>query len=89
MKALITGGAGFIGSHLAERLLLAGDDVVVVDDLSTGRLENLSNIKSDEHFRFVQDNVRNSETMHVLIEQCDVVLYAYAARQSTRSCCAA
>ena len=79
MKALITGGAGFIGSHLAERLLQTGDDVVVVDDLSTGRLENLSNVKSDEHFRFVHDNVRNSETMHLLIEQCDIVFHLAAA----------
>ena len=79
MKALITGGAGFIGSHLAERLLQAGHDVVAVDNLSTGRLENLSNVKSDEHFSFVQDNVRNSETMHLLIEQCDVVFHLAAA----------
>ncbi len=79
MKALITGGAGFIGSHLAERLLQNRDDVVVVDDLSTGRLENLSKVNSDEHFRFVHDNVRNSETMHVLIEQCDIVFHLAAA----------
>lgn len=79
MKALITGGAGFIGSHLAERLLQAGHEVVALDDLSTGRLSNLDAIKSDSRFRFVYDNVRNEETMHILVEQCDVVYHLAAA----------
>lgn len=79
MKALITGGAGFIGSHLAERLLQTGHEVVTIDDLSTGSLDNLKNVKDNPGFRFVYDNVRNSETMHVLIEQCDMVFHLAAA----------
>lgn len=79
MKALITGGAGFIGSHLAERLLQTGHEVVAIDDLSTGSLDNLKNVKDNPGFRFVYDNVRNSETMHVLIEQCDMVFHLAAA----------
>ncbi len=79
MKALITGGAGFIGSHLAERFLQTGHEVLAVDDLSTGSLDNLKNIQDNPKFRFVYDNIRNSETMHVLIEQCDMVFHLAAA----------
>ncbi len=79
MKALVTGGAGFIGSHLAEKLLLGGYEVVAVDDLSTGSIDNLRGIESSPEFDFVYDNVRNSETMHVLIEQCDVIFHLAAA----------
>jgi UDP-glucose 4-epimerase len=79
MKALITGGAGFIGSHLAEKLLGAGHEVVAVDDLSTGSMENLRGVESNADFSFVYDNVRNAETMHILIEQCDVVFHLAAA----------
>lgn len=79
MKALITGGAGFIGSHLAEKLLSSGHKVVAVDDLSTGSIDNLRGIESSPKFDFVHDNVRNSETMHVLIEQCDVIFHLAAA----------
>ncbi|RKY08907.1 MAG: nucleoside-diphosphate sugar epimerase [Planctomycetota bacterium] len=79
MKALVTGGAGFIGSHLAERLLVSGHEVVAVDDLSTGSIDNLGGIESSRQFDFVRDNVRNSETMGVLIEQCDVIFHLAAA----------
>ncbi len=79
MKALVTGGAGFIGSHLADKLLEAGNRVVVVDDLSTGSIDNLRSIKKNPDFRFVCDNVRNRETMHVLVEQCDVIFHLAAA----------
>lgn len=79
MKALITGGAGFIGSHLSEKLLQIGHEVLVIDDLSTGRLENLKSVENNPKFRFIYDNVRNTETMHVLIEQCDVVFHLAAA----------
>ncbi len=66
MKALITGGAGFIGSHLAERLLQTGHDVVALDDLSTGSLSNLEAVLNNPRFRFVFDNVRNAETMRAV-----------------------
>jgi UDP-glucose 4-epimerase len=79
MKALITGGAGFIGSHLCERLLDAGQEVVALDDLSTGRLENLAAVSGQPRFRFVLDDVRNEQTMHLLIEACDVVYHLAAA----------
>lgn len=79
MKALVTGGAGFIGSHLSQRLLGMGHEVIAVDDLSTGNIDNLSSIQSDPQFSFVYDNVRNSETMHILIEQCDAIFHLAAA----------
>jgi len=79
MKALITGGAGFIGSHLAERLLSTGHDVVAMDNLSTGRLSNLDGVMTNPHFRFVLDDVRNSETVHVLVAESDVVFHLAAA----------
>ncbi len=79
MKALITGGAGFIGSHLSERLLGAGHEVTTLDNLSTGSLSNLDNVISNPNFRFVYDDVRNSETVHLLVEQCDMVFHLAAA----------
>ena len=79
MKALITGGAGFIGSHLADRLLADGHEVVVVDDLSTGRLENIEAARGHESFRFVQENVRHVTVMCDLVEACDVVFHLAAA----------
>jgi len=79
MKALITGGAGFIGSHLAQLLLLRGHEVIVIDDLSTGSRDNLDQSFPHPKFRFVYDNVRNSEIMHILIEQADVIYHLAAA----------
>ncbi|MBN2560823.1 MAG: GDP-mannose 4,6-dehydratase [Phycisphaerae bacterium] len=79
MKALITGGAGFIGSHLAERLLNSGHEVLALDDLSTGSTRNLSGFIDHPKFRFVYDDVRNSDTVHVLVEQTDVVFHLAAA----------
>lgn len=79
MKVLITGGAGFIGSHLAQRLLGTGCEVVVIDDLSTGSLANIAVIINHSKFRFVQDSVRNSDTMHILAQQCDVIIHLAAA----------
>ncbi|MHC4092148.1 MAG: GDP-mannose 4,6-dehydratase [Planctomycetota bacterium] len=79
MKALITGGAGFIGSHLAERLLATGHSVIALDDLSTGSLSNLSAVMNDPHFRFVHEDVRNAHTIHVLVEQCDTIFHLAAA----------
>ncbi len=79
MKALITGGAGFIGSHLAERLLAQGHQVVVIDDLSTGNLRNLASVLDNPSLEFVYDSVRNVETMHLLIRECDRVYHLAAA----------
>ena len=79
MKMLVTGGAGFIGSHLVERLLREGHEVVAVDDLSTGSMANLVSASKSDRFSFVYDNVRHGETMHILIEQCDAVYHLAAA----------
>ena len=79
MKALITGGAGFIGSHLAERLIETGHEVIVIDDLSTGSLGNVKGLEGHPKFRFVLDSVNNTETMHILTEQCDIVYHLAAA----------
>ena len=62
MKACVTGGAGFIGSHIVDRLLADGHEVVVLDDLSTGRMENLAGVK--ERIRFVEGDVRDSARVH-------------------------
>ncbi|RME37712.1 MAG: NAD-dependent epimerase/dehydratase family protein [Planctomycetota bacterium] len=79
MKALITGGAGFIGSHLAERLLADGHEVVALDNLSTGRRENIAHLIGTDRFQFVYDDVRNEETVHLLVERSDVVFHLAAA----------
>lgn len=79
MKALITGGAGFIGSHLAERLVSAGHQVAIIDDLSTGCIENIGGLLEKDKVEFVRDSVRNSETMHILIQRCDVIFHLAAA----------
>lgn len=76
---LITGGAGFIGSHLAERLLAQGDQVTVLDDLSTGRLANLAAVRHHPAFRFVRDSVENESTVNLLVNDCDQVYHLAAA----------
>jgi UDP-glucose 4-epimerase len=79
MKALVTGGAGFIGSHLVETLLQGGHEVTVIDDLSTGSVKNLQSVRDNKRFRFVQDTVRNAGTMDTLIKKCDVIYHLAAA----------
>src|SRR5512134_2283651 len=79
MKALITGGAGFIGSHLAERLLQCGHEVGVVDNLSTGSIENISHLKSDSRFSYVIDTIDNEPLLAEWIDRSDVVFHLAAA----------
>lgn len=79
MKALVTGGAGFIGSHLAERLLEDGHQVAVIDNLSTGSLENIENFKERAGFEFVTGDIRNAGLMEPVVERCDVVFHLAAA----------
>jgi UDP-glucose 4-epimerase len=78
-KALITGGAGFIGSHLAEALLKRGWSVEVVDDLSTGSIENIEHLKNNSRFSYVLDTVINRPSMIELIDRADVVFHLAAA----------
>ena len=79
MKALITGGAGFIGSHLAERLLADGHDVAILDDLSTGSIDNITHLKGDKRFSYAIDSVTNEPLLAELIDQSDVVFHLAAA----------
>jgi UDP-glucose 4-epimerase len=79
MKALITGGAGFIGSHLTERLLRDGQEVTVVDNLSTGSLKNIESFKKHPKFDFVEGDVRDTDLMEPLVEKCDVTFHLAAA----------
>ncbi len=79
MKVLITGGAGFIGSHLADELLGRGDEVAVLDDLSTGRFENVEHITGDKNFEFVEGTILNGTLVDKLVERCDVVYHLAAA----------
>ncbi len=76
MKALVTGGAGFIGSHLAEALVGRGDEVVVIDDLSNGSLGNLEHLGGS--VRFVQGSITDSGTLLELVVGCDVVFHLAA-----------
>ncbi len=79
MRSLVTGGAGFIGSHLAERLLNDGNKVVVVDNLSTGSLGNIENFKNKGDFEFLEGDIRNAELMDGLVEQSEAVFHLAAA----------
>ena len=79
MKALITGGAGFIGSHLAEQLLQRGHDVGVIDNLSTGSIENISHLKIAPRFSYVIDTIDNEPLLAEWIDRSDVVFHLAAA----------
>jgi UDP-glucose 4-epimerase len=79
MRCLITGGAGFIGSHLAEHLLDRGDDVIVLDDLSTGSIDNIGPFKSHQHFHYVIDSILNRHLLAELVDAADVVFHLAAA----------
>src|SRR5262245_50425327 len=79
MRILVTGGAGFIGSHLSEALLERGHEVWALDDLSTGRLENLTTFERHPRFRFLEGDVTDPALMKGLIAQCDQVFHLAAA----------
>jgi UDP-glucose 4-epimerase len=78
-RYLITGGAGFIGSHLAESLLGRGDSVTVIDDLSTGRFENIQHLVDSPNFHFAIDTITNEIVLDRLASECDVVFHLAAA----------
>jgi UDP-glucose 4-epimerase len=79
LSALVTGGAGFVGSHLSEALLARGDTVYVIDDLSTGSIENIESLKEDRRFHYVIDSVMNERVLAELIDRVDVVFHLAAA----------
>ena len=77
--ALITGGAGFIGSHLAEALLALGWKVEVIDDLSTGGIDNIAHLKGNPHFSYILESVMNRSVMMELVDRADMVFHLAAA----------
>ena len=79
MKAFITGGAGFIGSHLAERLLDDGHEVIVLDNLSTGSIDNIAHLKGRPGFSYTIDSVTNESLLAELLDRSDVVFHLAAA----------
>jgi len=79
VKALITGGAGFVGSHLADRLLQQGHEVLVLDNLSTGSIDNISHLKAKAGFSYVIDTVTNQPLLAEMIDSSDVVFHLAAA----------
>jgi UDP-glucose 4-epimerase len=78
-RFLITGGAGFIGSHLSERLVRDGHQVTVLDDFSTGRMENIAGLAGAANFQLVRDSVENELTVNALMAGCDAVFHLAAA----------
>jgi len=79
LRVLITGGAGFIGSHLADAYLHRGDEVFIIDDLSTGSIENIRHLKDHPRFHYTIENVHNQPVTAELVDQCDVVFHLAAA----------
>jgi UDP-glucose 4-epimerase len=79
MRVLITGGAGFIGSHLADAYIARGDEVFVLDDLSTGSIDNIRHLKGHSRFHYTIESVHHAPTVAELVDQCDVVFHMAAA----------
>src|SRR5688572_6062383 len=79
MRVLITGGAGFVGSHLSEALLERGDEVYVLDDLSTGSIDNIAHLKDHKNFHYKIESVTNEPLLAEMIDRCDTVVHLAAA----------
>jgi UDP-glucose 4-epimerase len=79
LRYLITGGAGFIGSHLSERLLEQGDRVVLLDNLSTGSMDNIRHLKSSPHLEYHLDGIENRQLLAELVDDADVIVHFAAA----------
>src|ERR1700734_651626 len=79
MRYLITGGVCFIGSHLSEALIARGDEVFVLDDLSTGSVENIRHLKSNNRFHYIFDSIMNKHLLAELVDESDVVFHLAAA----------
>ena len=79
MRVLITGGAGFVGSHLCEALLDRGDEVFILDNLSTGSIDNVVHLKQNPRFHYTIDTVSNEPIVAELVDRCDIVVHLAAA----------
>ncbi len=79
LRVLITGGAGFIGSHLAESLIAGGASVTAIDDLSTGRYSNIAHLEEHPGFRFVYESVTSETVMDRLVSECNLIFHLAAA----------
>src|SRR6056297_3653757 len=79
MKILITGGAGFIGSHLADRLIETGHEIYIVDNLSSGSMDNVKHHQTNDKFHLIVDTILNQELMENIVRQCDQVYHLAAA----------
>ena len=79
MKILVTGGAGFIGSHLCEQLLKQNYEVYIIDDLSTGSIENIQHLKSNPKFHYTIDTIMNKPVLAELVDVCEIVFHLAAA----------
>src|SRR5271154_7588695 len=79
LRYLITGGAGFIGSHLSDALLARGDEVFILDDLSTGSVQNIRHLKTNPHFHYFFDSITNKQLLAELVDESDVVFHLAAA----------
>ena len=79
MRVLITGGAGFVGSHLSEAFLERGDEVFILDNLSTGSFDNVVHLKAHPRFHYTIDSVTNEPVLAELIDRCDIVVHLAAA----------
>jgi UDP-glucose 4-epimerase len=79
LRVLITGGAGFIGSHLSDAYLERGDEVYVIDDLSTGSIDNIQHLKNNPRFHYTIESVHNQPIVAELVDRCDVIFHLAAA----------
>lgn len=79
MRVLITGGAGFVGSHLCDAYVERGDEVFIIDDLSTGSINNIQHLKGHPNFHYTIDTVHNHPIVAELVDQCDVIFHLAAA----------
>jgi len=79
IRALITGGAGLIGCHLSEGLLRSGSHVTIIDNLSTGRLENIAHLEAKPNFRYAIEDIRNIHVIDRLVSECDIIFHLAAA----------
>ena len=79
MRVLVTGGAGYIGSHLVDALIKRGDDVLVVDNLSTGKIENLRHLLAHPAFHFINDSILNESLLERFIPSMDLIFHLAAA----------